>query len=87
MRIFDWPITKKFLKFGGYPTIEVFTPNTYTYESQYSAYYLQEDKLLGKSIWDKVRCYCNHVEEHIESLENMLRTHWELGLGDKMRIW
>jgi hypothetical protein len=27
MRIFDWPIAKKFLKFGGSPTIEVFTPN------------------------------------------------------------
>lgn len=33
MRIFDWPITKRFLKCGGSPTIEVFTPNIYKHMS------------------------------------------------------
>jgi len=33
---------------------------------------------LGQSIWHKVRCYWEHVEEHIVNLGSMLRTHWEL---------
>jgi hypothetical protein len=39
-----------------------------------------------QSIWDKVRCSWEHVEEHIENRKNMLGTpgnligtHWEVG--------
>jgi len=34
---------------------------------------------LGQSIWDKMKCYWELLEEHIENLRNMLRTKWELG--------
>jgi hypothetical protein len=38
----------------------------------------QEDN-IGQSIWDKMKCYWELFEEHIENLRNMLRTKWELG--------
>ncbi len=33
---------------------------------------------LAKAYVIKVRCYGEHVEEHIGNLVNMLATHWEL---------
>jgi hypothetical protein len=30
-----------------------------------------------QSIWDKVRCYWEHVEEHIDNFKNMLRIQLE----------
>ncbi len=33
---------------------------------------------LGQSIWHKVSCYWEHVEEHIVNLGSILRTYWEL---------
>jgi hypothetical protein len=33
---------------------------------------------LGQSIWHKVRCYWEHVEEHIVNFGSILRTHREL---------
>jgi Zn-finger protein len=36
---------------------------------------------FGQSIWDKVRCYWEHVEEHLENsgniLKNPLKTWWK----------
>jgi len=39
-------------------------------------YKLQELN-YGQMIWDKMRCYWEHVGEHIKKFENMLGTHWE----------
>jgi hypothetical protein len=45
-------------------------------------YKLQEYN-LGPMIWDKVRSYWEHVEEHIGNFGDMLRTHWELHGNNK----
>ncbi len=37
-------------------------------------YKFQQDN-IGQSVWDEVRCYWEHVEEHIG---NLMGTHWEL---------
>jgi hypothetical protein len=30
-----------------------------------------------QSIWDKVWCYWEHIEEHNENLRNLMGRHWE----------
>jgi hypothetical protein len=47
-----------------------------------SLYQLQKEN-LGQRIWDKVRCYWEHVEEHIGNMRNML-VNWQL---DENRVW
>jgi hypothetical protein len=74
--------SQKVLKPWRLLNIEVFSPNIEPCKSRYSTIYkktrfgqsiwdkfnnLQEDKIWAKHIWDKVRCYWEHVEEHLEN--------------------
>ncbi len=43
-------------------------------------YWFQED-IAGQSVWDKVRCFWEHIRERIRNLVNLLRTHWELDVN------
>ncbi len=71
------------------PNCKLFTLNVdiHMYDCQYWTLYIGLKRTtFGQSIWDKVRSYWEHVGEHIESSENMLRMQWELGgnaLGTK----
>jgi hypothetical protein len=69
------------------------TLETSQYKSIHSKYinipifphlYSFPDNKLGQSIWDKMRRYREHVEEHIENLRIMLEIHWE-HIGNKKK--
>ncbi len=69
MRLFDWPITKKVLNFGDYPTLRVSTQQTMKdVKPQYSFTHLYRFPRGQPCIWDKVRSYWGHVTEHIGNL-------------------
>ncbi len=46
--------------------------------NQYWPDYKFQENNVGQSIWYKVRCYWEHVEEDIGNMENMFGSHWEL---------
>jgi hypothetical protein len=84
-------ITKKVLKVWKFPQNAKYSLwsryITCIYNCQYWTFYIGLKRTtFGQSIWDKVTSYWEHIGEHIESSENMLRMQWELGentLGTK----
>jgi hypothetical protein len=66
MSLFDWPISKKFLRF---PSTKVFTPNLETYKSQYRPTYVGFKRtMLGEHIG----------QSDTLLLGTCWGTHWEL---------
>ncbi len=66
MGLFVWPIIKMFSNFE---------------HSTFTQVYRSEEDNIGQSIWDKVRYYWEHIQEHIGNLENSLGT-WREHLGN-----
>jgi hypothetical protein len=63
------PSQKKFWNSGDYPTIRVLTQQTLKdVKPQYSFTHLYRFPRGQPCIWDKVRCYWEHVTEHIGNL-------------------
>jgi hypothetical protein len=71
----------KILKLCRWPNIEVFTPTIETYMLLAHHLYRLQKANIEQSIWDKVSCYWEHVEEHKRNLGSTLET-WIKHIGD-----
>jgi hypothetical protein len=75
MSQFDWPIIKK-KKLGRLPKIEGSILKCRVLPL-WPTYIGERRTTFVKKYGIKVRCYGEHVGEHIENLRNILKTQWE----------
>jgi hypothetical protein len=71
------PLLKKKLKLWKLPKIKG-SILKYRVSHLWPTYTGERTTTFAKVCWIKVRCYGEHVGEHIGNLRNILGTHWEL---------